>query len=633
MLPSSRFSWTFTTAWLVCLTRLLLFQATAGESGSLGYLAPVRTVAWGEQGRIAVLGSHGRRLLVVDPDQGDIVGSWALPGPGSDLTVRNGIAMVAICQPAGHVMQFDLRTGVQRGNLSAGHSPSALALTGDGRLLGVANRFDNSIDLITVATGKRKSIPVIREPIDLVLSRDGKRLFVANHLPCVRPFLDDENPFIACEVSVIDLQAGEVIRHIELPNGSQGLRRMALSPDGRIAVVTHILSNYTVPTMRLAGGRMNRNAISLISTDRLQLLGTVALDDPELGAANPWDVAFTENGEQLLVTHAGTHELSIIDFDELCQRMEARPLQSGLFDPEQLELMAGIRQRLKLPVVGPRSLAVDGDRVFVAGYFSDDFACIQLNTLSSVSQVIALDRRRGVTADRLGEQYFHDASLCHQRWQSCATCHPDGRSDVMYWDLLNDGVGNTKNTKSLLMSALTPPVMWRGVRRDANAAIRSGVHHIQFATPAPGQAEAIEAYLLNMKAVPSPFLNASTLEPPKTEDASCAKCHVPGVPRGTLSGAARRGKAIFEGKAGCVQCHPHPTFTSQQQVDPGLGSGVSYDVPSLVELWRTAPYLHGGDALDLRETITDFNFLHRRGATHELTDQELNDLIAYLRSL
>jgi hypothetical protein len=60
---------------------------------------------------------------------------------------------------------------------------------------------------------------------------------------------------------------------------------------------------------------------------------------------------------------------------------------------------------------------------------------------------------------------------------------------------------------------------------------------------------------------------------------------------------------------------------------------VRYDVPSLIEVWRTAPYLHGGDALDLHETITDFNFLNRRGDTKSLNKRELNDLVEYLRSL
>jgi cytochrome c peroxidase len=136
-----------------------------------------------------------------------------------------------------------------------------------------------------------------------------------------------------------------------------------------------------------------------------------------------------------------------------------------------------------------------------------------------------------------------------------------------------------------------------------------------------------------MPVVPSPFLDATVLETPKTDNASCAKCHYPGVQRGTLTASAQRGKSIFEGKAGCVACHPHPTFTTRQRLDPGLGTGIEYRVPSLVECWRTAPYLHNGDALALRETITDYNHQQTRGKTRDLSEAELNDLLEYLRSL
>jgi cytochrome c peroxidase len=164
-------------------------------------------------------------------------------------------------------------------------------------------------------------------------------------------------------------------------------------------------------------------------------------------------------------------------------------------------------------------------------------------------------------------------------------------------------------------------------------AVRTGIHHIQFAAPAAGQAEAIEAYLHSLRPVPSPALDASQAKPLVTNDASCAQCHVPGEPVGALTASARRGQALFRGKAGCAECHPAPLYTNLKTVDPGLGSGVAYDVPSLIEVWRTAPYLHSGDALTLRETITDFNRLQKRGRTAELTPAELDELLEFLRSL
>ena len=595
------------------------------------YLAPV-AVASSDGGRnLAVLGSMGERMILVDTTENSRRHSIELPARGSGLAVSGDTAYVTTDEPAGRVLAINLNTGKIERQCSTGHTPMAPILGPDGQTLYVANRFDHTVGIIQLASGETRTVEVVREPVALATTHDGRRLFVANHQSCVRPFLDDENPFISAEVSVIDTAEARLEANVELANGTQGLRGIAVSPDDRYVVVTHIASNYTKPTLQVAGGAMNRNALSVLDARTLQWLGTAILDDPELGAANPWAVRFAPNGQKLLVTHAGTRELSLIDFPALIGRLTTGHAAFDPYSTEALNMMSGIRKRIALPVRGARSLGVHGKLALVAGYFSDDLAVVDLDCC--VSRVIPLGDRPPPSTARLGEEYFNDASSCRQHWQSCATCHPDGRSDSLYWDLLNDGVGNTKNTKSLLMSALTPPVMWRGVRADSAMAVRSGIRHIQFSDARPEHAEAIQEYLLHMRATPGPHLNAEVLETPKTEDATCAKCHAPGVQRGTLTEAATRGKAIFEGSGQCARCHPHPAFTSMQTVDAGLGAGVSYDVPSLIEVWRTAPYLHSGDALTLRETITDHNFLQKRGRTKHLTEQELDDLLEYLQSL
>jgi hypothetical protein len=59
----------------------------------------------------------------------------------------------------------------------------------------------------------------------------------------------------------------------------------------------------------------------------------------------------------------------------------------------------------------------------------------------------------GMDLARRGEFYFHDATVCLEGWQSCSSCHPGGgRSDALDWDLVNDGIGNPKNTKSLFLA-------------------------------------------------------------------------------------------------------------------------------------------------------------------------------------
>lgn len=615
---------------------LAVFLGVAGVAGPARTQGPDGPCALAQTAgeRIVVLCANGRRLLGADAARGMVVRAIPLPAEPGGLAVRGAAAYVSTAVPAGRLLRVDLDTGAVRTIAEAGHMPGALALTPDGRTLCVANRFENLVRLVDPATGAQRSVRVVREPVAMAVSPDGARLFVANLLPEVRPFLDDEHPEMAAEVSVIDLREARVTASIELPNGSQSLRGIAVSPDGRHVAVTHLVSRYMIPAWRIENGAMNRNAVSLLDASTCTWRATVILDEPGRGAANPWAVAFGGDGRRLLVTHAGTHELSVIDLPALLARLAAGPPPTGLPDAWNPALLDGIRTRVALPLNGPRAMIEREGIVHVAGFFSDSLARIDLRGREPAVTAVPLSAESASPPlERLGEQHFHDATLCLQQWQSCASCHPDARSDALYWDLLNDGAGNTKNTKSLLLSAVTPPVMWRGVRGDAGMAVRAGIHHIQFATPGPGQAEAIEAYLRALRPVPSPALDASRAKPLATNDASCAQCHSPGEPVGALTASARRGKALFMGRAGCVHCHPPPLYTNLKTVDPGLGAGVAYDVPSLIEAWRTAPYLHSGEALTLRETITDFNPLQIRGRTKDLAPQELDDLLEYLRSL
>jgi cytochrome c peroxidase len=58
-----------------------------------------------------------------------------------------------------------------------------------------------------------------------------------------------------------------------------------------------------------------------------------------------------------------------------------------------------------------------------------------------------------------------------------------------------------------------------------------------------------------------------------------------------------------------------------------------FDTPSLVEGWRTAPYLHDGSAATMRDVLTTGNPADKHGKTSHLTPQQIDDLAAYLLSL
>ncbi len=357
---------------------------------------------------------------------------------------------------------------------------------------------------------------------------------------------------------------------------------------------------------------MNVAALSLVSADRGELMATLILDEAARGAANPYSAAWTSDGGMLCITHAGTHELSVIDFRALERKLSGVPTGSFVAD---FGVLKGIRTRLALGVNGPRSLAIDGGIAYVPGFFSDSVAIVTLGG-GTPPRTLLLGGVHQKDTVREGERLFNDATICHQGWQSCATCHPEGRADGLNWDLLNDGIGNPKNTKSLLSAHKTPPSMSLGVRGSAEEAVRSGLKHILFAYRPESEARAIDDYLRSLRPTASPHLL-----------------------KGALSPSAWRGKRLFsDPNVGCVTCHPPPLFTDcrPHQVAHALapnGRALLLDTPTLVECWRTAPYLHDGSAASIEEVLVAKNLDDLHGRTSHLSPGQVQDLIAYVLAL
>jgi mono/diheme cytochrome c family protein len=230
------------------------------------------------------------------------------------------------------------------------------------------------------------------------------------------------------------------------------------------------------------------------------------------------------------------------------------------------------------------------------------------------------------TEIRYGEMLFHDAFLCQERWQSCATCHPDARSDTLNWDLLNDGADNPKNTKSLLLSHKTPPSMSHGIRDHAETAVRKGFETILMMPIAEKEAQAVDAYLNHLEPIPSPHLVTVSGQRNELNNGL----------NNELKKSAERGRRIFN-RSGCSVCHPAPLFTDLRKHDVGTRSPVDssplFDTPTLCEVWRTAPYLHDGRYKTIRELITEGKHVNTNQRLDQLTNEEIDDLTEYLLSL
>jgi len=585
----------------------------AAAEDSAPDLAPAAMVLSADGQRLFIACAEANEVLVVDTKPATQTRVMKVPGSPTGLALSSdgGRLYVTCAAPESIVAVFDTASARLQNKLHAGHTAMAPVISPTGRILYVCNRFNNDVSVIDLAGGREIArVPVSREPVAAALTPDGRWLLVADHLQNGRA----DVPNVAAAVSVIDTAANRLAKTIVLPNGSGLLRGLAVSPDGRLGAVTHVLSHNYLPATQVDRGWMNCNALTLLDLSRLGRLGTVLLDEVDQGAANPWAVAWTPDAERLLVTHAGTGELSVIGAPALIKKLAGMTTAEASAD--DLAFLVGLRRRIPLPLNGPRALAVSGPRAFVAGYFSDNLVTVELTAPTPSVTSMPLSTPHPLSSVRRGEMFFNDADLCFQGWQSCASCHSsDGRVDGQNWDLLNDGIGNPKNTLSLLLSHRTPPAMSEGVRDTAETAVRAGIEHILFSVQPEEVAGALDDYLKSLKPMPSPH-----------------RIH------GHLSASARRGKRLFENpQIGCAACHPPGLFTSLRSYDVGTRSASDhtgvFDTPSLIELWRTAPYLHDGSAATVNDVLSTRNAHDQHGQTSSLTAAQLADLANYLLSL
>jgi len=623
------------------------------DSGK-GYRSPY-DVAFGGQGMLAVSDRTLGELVLIDAAGAKVAHRVTLKGEPTGVTWSADNKHVYVSQfGAGSVAEVDAASAKVSRTFAVGQYPAGLALAAKRGLLLVAESGNDRLAAIDLATGKTKAtVPLTCDPQFLAVTPDESLAVVTNLRPVGDATLGDH----AATVSLVDLEKFSA-RTVTLPSGGINVRGVKVSPDGRWAYVVHTLGKFMLPTTQLDRGWVNTNAMSVIDLKAGTVYCTMLLDLLSEGACDPWGMAISKDGRTLWVTLAGAQQVAKVDLGRLHPLLEGKIPKAGTAnlspadeefakklallepyknsgvqntwfdvaaDPSKRTLLAN--DLTALPVadvltrvsvgqgVGPRGAAIspDGSRLAVAGYYSGQVLLLDPVTLAVASRV-DLGPSRAIDEARRGEMIFHDGTYCFQHWLSCSSCHPDARADGNNWGLLNDGIGNYKNTKSMLFAHRTPPLMARGVRADMEAAVSAGFKFILFRQPNDGDVSAVQAYLRSLTPLPSPHLVA-----------------------GNLSEQARRGKAVFEnGQVGCARCHSGELLTNLKIYDVGTrnanDSSGQFVTPMLVEMWRTAPYLHDGSAATMREVLTTRNAGDKHGVTSHLTKEQIDDLAEYLLS-
>ena len=603
--------------------------AAAPVSATSEDLSPAALVASPDGKTLYIACATGNQVLRFDTTKAVVTDRWPMPPSPSGVALSaDGRRLAVTCSaPASTVHIVETASGKTLKSIAAGYSAVSPVFSLSGELLFVCNRFNDSVSFFDLRSGKELArVAVRREPISAALTRDERFLLVANHLPQGR----NDVPYVAATVSVIDVDQRKVVKELRLPNGSINLRQITVSPDGKYACVTLTQGRFQLPVTQLSRGWVNTSMLAIIDLAAMEVLNAVVLDDVMRGAANPWAAAWAADGQVLCVSHAGTHELSLIDFPGLVRRITTLPAvaplvaltndsssHSAIEVPNDLAFLRGLRRRVRLKGNGPRAVVIVANHVFAASYFSDTLDRVELDARKPVAESLPLRPPHEASLLRRGEMYFNDATLCFQGWQSCASCHDDdGRVDAINWDLVNDGAGNPKDTKSLVWSHRTPPSMSLGIRATAEIAVRSGIQNSLEATQPEEVAKAMDEWLKSLQPAPSPHLVA-----------------------GKMSPSAKRGERLFfSSEVGCANCHVPPLFTDLRSYDVGTQNPYDqeardFDTPTLRELWRTAPYLHDGSAATLRQVFTTSNPQDHHGTTSQLKPQGLDDLAEYLLEL
>jgi YVTN family beta-propeller protein len=542
-----------------------------------------------------------KSVVLYKPDFSKQLRSWQFDEIPTGIAVSNNMLYVTTFEQRGMLHVFNLKTNKKVGSIPMGSGATAPTPNSDFSKIYVCNQFSNTVSEVDCKTNKvTRTVKVLREPRSLAISKDGKFLFVANYLPAQQANVDT----VASCVSVIDIKKFAKTKDIQLANGSNAVQSLCLTANGEYLLVVHNLGRFQVPTSQIQQGWMNTSAMSVVNIANQAFEGAVLLDEPEMGAGGLWGVACTL--KEILVTQYGTHQISVIDLEKFIEKFKNYPDKSSL--SYDLNFLYEIRERITLTGNGPRNFIVYGNKAIIPTYFSDTINILDLE--NKTIQAIGLLKNRIETSEQKGERFFNDASFCFQNWQSCSGCHPgEARTDGMNWDLMNDGMGNPKNCKSLLLSHVTPPSMISGIRANAELAVRKGYKLIQFYDIPEEKAQCVDNYLRSLKPVPSPYLV-----------------------NGKLSTKVIAGKAVYN-RIGCNYCHSGEYHTDLQmyRIGKDIEFEKGWDTPTLSEVWRTAPYLFNGSAATLNEVFTKYK--HGIRDSISLKNTEIEELVEYVNSL
>ena len=577
------------------LTRARLAEIAVGE-------AP-RTLARAANGTVWVTNKGAATISVIDPTSLAVARTIALARgsqPFGIVTSASGNTALVVLEATGQLLRFDTASYSQSGSVGVGANPRHVSIGGDGATV-LVSRFitpplaGEATLAVDTSSGGGEVVSVNRATMSVV------RSFRLAHSD--KPDAENQGRGV--------------------PNY---LGAAAISPDGTQAWVPSKQDNVRRGTRRDGLPLNFQNSVRAISS-RLDLAGNredlaARIDHDNAGVASA--ATFDQLGSYLFVALETSREIAVIDAHG---RRELFRFDAGR---------------------APQGLAVSADnrQLFVSNFMDRSVGVHDLGPLltQGVASVPLVATLGAIGTERLaaevlrGKQFFYDARdprLARDRYLSCASCHNDGGHDGRVWDMSNLGEG-LRNTIALRGRAgghgfkhwsnnfdevqdfegqirtlaggtglMTDAAFGAGTRSQPLGDRKAGVS---------ADLDALAAYVGSLATMaPSPYRPSAT----------------------SLSAAGAQGRSVFTA-LNCAACHSGAAFTGSGEntlvdigsVKPASGSRLGaalagIDVPTLRDVWATAPYLHDGSAPTLGAAV-------RAHGGVSVSDADLASLTAYL---
>jgi len=575
----------------------------------------------------------------------------------------DGRLLYVVCQDSDEVRVVDTQSGKVIANVGVGRMPRGIAVSPDGFQLYVTNAWSDTVSVIDTAAMKVvQTLPTGFEPTGIVVDRGAETLYVANRLSGDVSVIDLKNgqetkrllagrgasylaispdgKFVYCthiypnprafrtqpnsEITVIDTTRQTVVERKPLQNVA-GVFHVAMSADGKLGVAAQLRPKNLIPLAHVEHGWVFGDSLTLFGQDVGATI-QIPIDELDRYYALPWGVAIAPDKSKIFLTTAGSESVTVIDVPHLLKtaHLHRQPFVNDLSasaDYVQSRISVGHNPR---GVV----LSPDGRHLYVANRLDDTIAVIDTAT-NKVASTIDLGGPKNIDALRRGERLFYTADVAFQGQFGCSNCHLDATIDGLQWDLEPDGFGkDIVDNRSLEDLAGTEPFKWNGGNPDMPTECGPRTEKFFFRSQSFNQQQLTDlvTFVFSLPYRPNRYRLAN----------------------GDLTPAQERGKAIFERTKArngtpipetnqCSYCHNGPKYTNRQQLDVGTGKPTDrspvIDVPQLPNVAYSGPYLHDGSARSMEEIWTVFNPKDTHGVTNDLTKDQLNDLIEFLKTL